>query len=94
MTVTNTGAMRGGEVVQVYVRDVEATVSRPPEELKAFTKVFLDPGASKEISLALGERAFAFWDIAAHDWVVEPGEFELLVGTSSRNIHHRVTVQK
>ncbi len=94
MTVTNTGAVRGGEVVQVYVRDVEATVARPPDELKAFAKVWLDPGASKELSFELDERAFAFWDIDAHDWIVEPGEFELLVGTSSRNIHHRVTVQK
>jgi beta-glucosidase len=94
MTVTNTGAVRGGEVVQVYVRDVLATVARPPQELKAFAKVFLDAGASKDMTFELSDRAFAFWDIEAHDWLVEPGEFELLVGTSSRDIRHRLTVQK
>ncbi len=94
MTVTNTGAIRGGEVVQVYVRDIEASVSRPEQELKAFVKVFLDPGATKEVSLELPDRAFAFWDVDAHDWTVEPGEFELRVGTSSRDIRHRIAVQK
>jgi beta-glucosidase len=92
--VTNTGAVRGAEVVQCYVRDVAATVSRPPQELKAFTKVWLDPGATEEIAFTLDDRAFAFWDVTAHDWTVEPGEFELRVGTSSRDIRHRLTVQR
>ena len=75
------------------------TMSRPPlpvrpSELKAFAKVWLDPGDSEDVALTLGPRAFAFWDIAAHDWLVEPGEFELLVGTSSRDIHHKLTVTK
>ena len=63
--------------------DVEASVARPQQELKAFTKVWLDPGESRELTLGLDERAFAFWDVAAHAWTVEPGEFELRVGTSS-----------
>jgi len=92
--VTNTGTMRGGEVVQVYVHDLESSVARPPRELAAFKKVFLDAGASEQVALRIPERAFAFWDVIAHDWTVEPGEFELLIGTSSRDIRQRVTVQK
>jgi beta-glucosidase len=92
-TVTNTGNVRGAEVVQCYVRDVEATVARPEKELKAFAKVWLEPGASEEVSLALDERAFAFWDVTAYAWTVEPGTFELCIGTSSRDIRHRVSVQ-
>jgi beta-glucosidase len=92
--VTNTGTMRGAEVVQCYVRDVEASVARPKQELKAFAKVWLDPGASEEVVLTLDDRAFAFWDVAAQDWTVEPGDFELRIGTSSRNIHHVMRVTR
>ena len=90
--VTNTGARRGAEVVQCYVRDVEATVARPPQELKAFAKVDLEPGETREVTLTLDRRSFAFWDVERDDWTVEPGEFELRVGTSSRAIAHRITV--
>ena len=60
----------------------------PPQELKAFAKVWLDPGATGEATLELDRRAFAFWDVTTDDWVVEPGEFELRIGTSSRAIAH------
>jgi beta-glucosidase len=92
--VTNTGAVRGAETLQCYVRDTEASVARPRQELKAFAKVWLEPGASKDVMLPLDERAFAFWDVAAHAWTVEPGEFELRVGTSSRAIAHRLTIER
>ncbi|MDP9332883.1 MAG: glycoside hydrolase family 3 C-terminal domain-containing protein [Actinomycetota bacterium] len=92
--VTNTGSMRGAETVQCYVHDSEASVARPQQELKAFAKVWLDPGESGDLILGLDERAFAFWDIAAHAWTVEPGEFELRVGTSSRAIAHRLTIER
>ncbi len=92
--VTNTGARRGAETVQCYVHDVESTVARPQQELKAFAKVSLDPGESRVVELALDDRAFAFWDVAAHGWTVEPGTFELRVGTSSRAIAHRVTIDR
>jgi beta-glucosidase len=94
LQVTNTGSVRGAEVVQCYVHDVEATVVRPPQELKAFAKVWLDPGESREVRLHLDDRAFAFWDAERGDWTVEPGRFELLVGTSSRAIAHRVPVER
>jgi beta-glucosidase len=81
--VTNTGAVAGKEVVQLYVSDAEASVPRPPQELKAFEKVSLDPGETKAVRFTLDERAFAYW---RSGWVVEPGDFELRCGSSSRDI--------
>jgi len=91
--VSNTGTRRGAEVVQCYVRDAEASVDRPVQELKAFAKVWLDPGATDDVTLELDRRAFAFWNVDTDDWTVEPGEFELRIGTSSRAIAHRVTIR-
>ncbi|MDD5338038.1 MAG: glycoside hydrolase family 3 C-terminal domain-containing protein, partial [Dehalococcoidales bacterium] len=84
--VKNTGKAAGKEVVQVYVADVKASVPRPPKELKAFTKVALKPGEKKKVEFVLSEQAFAFYDVAIKDWVAEPGDFEILVGSSSRDI--------
>ena len=56
--------------------------------------VWLDPGESKTVSLRLDDRAFAFWDVETHEWKVEPGEFELRVGTSSRDIRRRITITR
>jgi len=78
--------------VQCYVRDVDASVDRPVQELKGFAKLWLDPGEAGEAMFELDRRAFAFWDVTADEWVVEPGEFELRIGTSSRAIAHVVTV--
>lgn len=86
VTVTNTGARAGSEVVQLYVGDPEASVPRPQKELKAFTKVRLDPGQTERVKLELSDRDFAFYSVAAKHWVVEPGAFTLMVGTSSTNI--------
>lgn len=80
--VKNTGNVAGAEVVQVYVEDVQASVERPKKELKAFRKVFLQPGEKQTIRFVLGKDAFAFYDAAKKEWVVEPGEFILHVGTS------------
>ncbi|MGW6693324.1 glycoside hydrolase family 3 C-terminal domain-containing protein [Rhodococcus sp. NPDC054953] len=85
-TVTNTGDRAGAEVAQVYVRDVESTVDRPVHELKGFAKVLLVPGESRQVTIALDERAFAFWSVREHRWVVEAGDFEIRVGASSRDI--------
>ncbi len=84
--VSNAGARAGTEVVQCYVHDVDSTVMRPEQELRAFAKMTLGPGQSAVASLRLDRRAFAFWDPEVHDWVVEPGEFELRIGASSRDI--------
>jgi beta-glucosidase len=95
--VRNTGARRGAEVVQCYVHDAQSSVARPPQELKSFAKVWLEPGAAGDATLELDWRAFAFWavdagDPSAGEWTVEPGEFEIRIGTSSREIAHRVTL--
>ncbi len=84
--VTNTGKVAGKEVVQVYVSDVASTAPRPPKELKAFQKVALAPGEKKQVEFTLTKEAFSFYDVKLKDWVAEPGDFEILVGSSSRDI--------
>jgi beta-glucosidase len=90
--VTNTGARAGAEVVQLYVRDPEARLARPEKELKAFAKVFLEPGETQAVGLELGMRAFAFFDPEPNAWVAEAGRFELLVGRSAAEIVRRASV--
>ena len=84
--VTNTGEVDGKEIVQLYVKDLEATVARPPKELKDFRKVHLKAGEKKTVYFSLNKRDFAFWDESASSWKVEPGEFEIMVGASSCDI--------
>ncbi|MHB1137667.1 MAG: glycoside hydrolase family 3 C-terminal domain-containing protein [Microthrixaceae bacterium] len=86
VTVTNTGARPGSEVVQVYVRDLESTSYRPDKELKGFAKVHLAPGESARVCIPLDRRSFAVWDVAAHDWLVEAGEFQVLLARSSVDV--------
>ena len=82
-TLTNTGARAGSEVVQMYIRDRVSSVTRPVKELKEFQKVSLEAGASTPVSIDITPQALAFYDIDMQ-FVVEPGEFEIMVGTSSR----------
>lgn len=84
--IKNTGSVDGAEIAQVYVADKESTIYRPVKELKAFKKVFLKAGEQKEVSLDLSKRAFAFYNVELGDWMVETGEFDILVGASSRDI--------
>ena len=84
--VTNTGKVPGKEVVQLYVRDSKSTVARPPKELKAFAKVELAPKQTKTVSFTLDREAFWYFDVTQNTWATEPGEFEILVGASSRDI--------
>jgi beta-glucosidase len=93
LTVTNDGARAGTEVVQIYVHDPKSTVYRPAQELKGFAVVRLEPGASQTITLTLDRRAFAVWSPAHHDWVVEPGTYELRIGASSRDIRSRCEIE-
>jgi beta-glucosidase len=89
--VTNTGPRRGAEVVQVYVCRPGSQIERPEKELKAFEKIWLDPGQSTRIDLHLGDHAFRHWDVSEGQWQIEPGEVEVLVGASSREIRLRGT---
>ena len=86
LRVTNTGKTAGAEVVQVYVHDEQASVKRPEKELKGFQKVFLKPGESKTVTVTLNAEAFQFYSEAEKKWVLEPGKFDVLVGSSSRDI--------
>lgn len=90
--VTNSGPRAGSEVVQVYVRDLASSVYRPDKELRGFAKVHLGAGESREVVVRLDRRAFAVWDVAAHDWLVEAGGFEVLVGASSVDIRSSVII--
>ena len=84
--VTNTGTRDGSEVVQLYIQPQSPSVSRPNQELKAFAKVFLKAGETKEVPLSLDTRSFAFYDPAKLEWIAEAGTYHLLVGSSSRDI--------
>lgn len=82
----NTGDRSGAEVVQLYVKDLDCTIDRPDKELKGFSKVFLMPGEQKRISLSIEKEDLAFYSKVDQKWIFEAGEFELLLGSSSRDI--------
>lgn len=90
--VTNTGDVSGCEIAQLYVSDKESTIYRPVKELKGFKKIWLNPGETKEIKIALNKRAFAFYNVNINDWCVESGEFDILVGASSADIRLSASV--
>jgi beta-glucosidase len=80
LTISNTGKMDGEEVVQLYVHDLISELVRPLKELRGFRKVFLKAGESKTLSFEIGPKQLEYWN---EKWVVEPGEFEIMVGTNS-----------
>jgi beta-glucosidase len=82
--VTNTGTVHGDEVVQLYIRDVVSSVTRPVKELKGFQRISLAPGQTRTVAFDITPERLAFYDI---DMIfrVEPGEFRLMVGPSSRD---------
>ncbi|MEU8141153.1 fibronectin type III-like domain-contianing protein [Nonomuraea sp. NPDC048901] len=80
VTVTNTGAREGAEVVQVYVSDPVSDVDRPVRELRGFRKVRLAPGESARVVIELDARAFSYWSTRHGRWVAEPGEYGVHVG--------------
>ncbi|WP_054024410.1 beta-glucosidase [Bacillus sp. FJAT-28004] len=89
LKVKNTGNRFGKEVVQLYVRDVEPSVIRPEKELKGFAKVALQPGEEQTVMFILDKRSFAYYNVELKDWHVESGEYEVLIGKSSRDIELR-----
>ena len=94
LTVTNTSAREGAVVVQLYVSDEIASDPRPAKELKAFRKVQLKAGESRQITMALDARAFAFYRVQAKHWLVEEGSFTLRVGLSSADLPLSGTVTR
>jgi len=84
--VTNTGNRLGTEVAQLYVSDTHAAVPRPVKELKGFARAELRPGESRKLKITLDRRAFSYYDVASKAWKLAPGNFDILVGSSSEKI--------
>ena len=84
--LTNTGDFDAAEVAQVYVGEQNPCLPRPAKELKGYDKVFVKKGESAEVTVHLPESAFAFYDVDIHDWRVNPGTFNIMVGPSSQEI--------
>ena len=84
--ISHTGKMDTAEVAQVYVHDVKSSVPRPYKELKGYEKVFLKKGETKRVTIELEDDAFSYYDMDKQRFVVEKGDFEILVGTSSERL--------
>jgi beta-glucosidase len=84
--VKNIGAVSGKEVVQLYVTDPESSHPRPLKELKAFEKIHLYAGETKTVSLLLDKSSFSYWSPDKKDWYLEPGQFKIILGSSSRDL--------
>ncbi len=91
--VKNIGNMAGKEIVQLYIRDIDSSAIRPEKELKGFEKVELQPGEEKSVIFTLDKRSFAYYNVDIKDWYVETGDFEILVGSSSRDIQLKETIK-
>jgi beta-glucosidase len=83
--VENTGKRAGDEVVQLYIRDLVATMTRPVKELKGFQRVSLQPGEKRRVEFGLGHEHLGFWNREMR-YVVEPGEFRVMVGANSAEV--------
>jgi beta-glucosidase len=90
--VKNAGPVAGAEVVQLYVRDVKSSIFRPDKELKGFARVFLQPGEEKSVEFTLNKRSFAYYNTSIHDWHIESGVFDILIGASCADIRARGAV--
>ena len=91
--VTNTGCVKGKEIVQIYVSDEKSRLKRPEKELKAFGKVELEPGETKTLTFMPGYRYFAYYDPEASDWVVEEGIFHIHAAANAGDIRQSIPVE-
>lgn len=85
VTVTNTGKRDGAEVVQLYIRDLVGSITRPVKELKGFEKIFLKAGESKTVTFKITPELLRFYDYDLKQ-VAEPGDFDVMIGGDSRNV--------
>ncbi len=90
--VKNTGDVAGAEVAQLYVSAPESVIFKAPKELKGFKKIFLEPGEERNVEITLSKRDFAYYNVNINDYHVESGDYEILVGASSRDIKLQSTV--
>lgn len=93
LTVTNTGDLDGSDVIQIYVSKPESCVTRPVKELKGFQKVFVERRTDKTVAIAVDIQDLAYYNVLLNDWIVEPGEYVFMVGSSSRDIRFTKRVQ-
>lgn len=96
MDVKNIGKRAGDEVAQLYVREVNPVVKRPAKELRGFQRVSLQPAEKRTLTFTVPASKLAYWDESTHAFVVNPGAFDILVGTSSEDIREtaRITVSR
>ena len=90
--LTNTGGYDGEEISQVYIRHLNPTIFKPVKELKAFEKIFLKANETKSVTIELKRDSFAFYNTSVNDWYVEEGDYEIIVGASSRDLRLKTTV--
>jgi beta-glucosidase len=81
VTITNTGKVKGDEIVQMYIHEEVSSLTRPLKELKGFTRISLMPGESKQVAIPITKKSLEFWKEGK--WITEPGEFSVMVGTNS-----------
>jgi beta-glucosidase len=84
--ITNSGKMKGAETAQMYIRDIKSSLIRPIKELKGFAKIELNPGETKTVSMKINKSSLSFYDEITESFITEPGEFEVLIGSSSEDI--------
>jgi beta-glucosidase len=92
VSIQNTGSRAGAEVVQLYVKENKPKIDRPAHELKGFQRVVLQPGETKWVHLRLDRSAFSYWDPATKAWTTDPGEYEIQIGSSSRDIRQKKVI--
>jgi len=90
VSVTNTGSKAGAETLQLYISKPKSKTDRPVKELKAFQKVFLEPGECRNVTLTIDREALCYYDETISGWTAEPGTYEALIGTASDRISQKV----
>ncbi|MCK5456786.1 MAG: fibronectin type III-like domain-contianing protein, partial [Melioribacteraceae bacterium] len=93
VNVTNIGRRSGDEVVQLYIHDRKSSVTRPGKQLMGFERISLNPQETKTVSFTVPAKELAFWDVKTKSFIVEPGDFEVMVGSSSNDIRTKGIVK-
>ena len=89
----NTGKINGAEVAQLYVGAVDSKIERAPKELKAFKKISLKTGETGKVEINIDKSAFSYYNTDKKEWTTDPGKYEILIGSSSRDIKFKETVE-
>jgi beta-glucosidase len=89
----NIGDRAGAEVAQLYVSAIQSAVARPVKELKGFAKIFLLPGESKQTTLSLDRKSFAYFDSRTSQWRTDPGRYQIAIGASSRDLRLKQSIE-